>query len=314
MKILRALRIGLPAAVTAGALLAAPAAGMRLASHGEVALGAPSPSASPSPSPAPAAALDATDDALVAVLLPPQMADLSSRTDARVIDVRARVGQAVKEGDVIVAFDQRSRAHDLAIAQAELRVLRADANVAGSEVAVATTRAGRRSGTIDVGGRSYGLVSAEEEVQSRAEVDTARARATAASARIAEQSARVEQLRLAMQQSDLRAPFSGIVSWLTFQPGMTAHADEVVARVVGGKGLRVRIAVPEAATPLLSMHHARLAWSGHEAGAVVAQVTAEPEPASRMFLVDADVVGAERLCEGDCYAMAGRSVKARLLP
>jgi multidrug efflux pump subunit AcrA (membrane-fusion protein) len=262
----------------------------------------------------PAPAPEATDDPLVAVLLPPQMADLSSRADARVTEVRARTGQSVKQGDVIVAFDQRSRAHELAIAQAELRVLAADASVASSELASATTRAGRRSGTVDVGGRSYGLVSAEEEVQSRAEVESARARSTAASARIAEQSARVEQLRLALQQSDLRAPFDGVVSWLTFQPGMTAHAGEVVARIVGGKGLRARIAVPEAATALLSMHHVRLRWSGREADAVVAQVTTEPEPASRMFFVDADVDAADRLCGGDCYAMAGRPVEARLLP
>jgi multidrug efflux pump subunit AcrA (membrane-fusion protein) len=243
------------------------------------------------------------------------MADLSTSADAKVVAVHAKVGESVKRGDVIVAFDLRARQHDLEMAQAQLRVLRADASVASSDLAVATTRAGRRSGSIDVAGHSYALVSAEEQAQSRAEVDSAKARATAASARIAEQSARVEQLHLALRESDLRAPFDGIVSWLTFEPGMTAHAGEVVARVVGGgAGLRARIAVPETSAAVLPLRHARLTWEGHAVRATVAHVTAEAEPASRVFLVDADVEVPEALCTGNCYALAGRPVWATLVP
>src|SRR6185312_9810684 len=125
-------------AVLMAAGAAVPAVGLRLASRGEALAAPPPPPAPPPPAAAPAA------EELVAVLLPPQMADLSTRADARVTGVRARVGESVRQGDVIVAFDQRARKHDLEIAEAQLRVLRADSTVASSELAVATTRAGRR--------------------------------------------------------------------------------------------------------------------------------------------------------------------------
>ncbi len=253
----------------------------------------------------------------VGVLLPPQMANLSPRADGKVLELRAKAGQAVRAGDVIVAFDLRERQHDLAIAEAQLKVARAEAAGAGSDYMAARKRAARRNATVDVGGQRVALVSGEEAAQSHFEAQSAGARAASAAAHIAEQKAKVDQLRVALQESELRAPFDGTVSSVYFEPGMTAHTGDIVARIVGGQGLRARIAVPEEAASLLRSRHAKITLDDRTLEATIDQVTPEAEPTSRAFVVEGsvDVQGAQAACGGvGCASLAGRPMRAVLLP
>ncbi len=250
----------------------------------------------------------------VGVLLPPQMANLSPRADGKVLEIRAKAGQAVKAGDVIVAFDLRERQHDLAIAEAQLKVARAEAAGAGSEYLAARKRAARRNATVDVGGQRVALVSGEEAAQSHFEAQSAGAKAASASAHIAEMKARVDQLRVALQESELRAPFAGIVSSVNFEPGTTAHTGDIVARVVGGEGLRARIAVPEEAASLLKSRHAKVTLDDKTLRVTIDQVTPEAEPASRAFVVEGYVESLATACGVSCAALAGRPMRASLEP
>ncbi len=250
----------------------------------------------------------------VGVLLPPQMANLSPRADGKVLEIRAKAGQAVRKGDVLVAFDLREREHDLAIAEAQLKVARAEAAGAGSEYMAARKRAARRNATVDVGGQRVALVSGEEAAQSHFEAQSAGARAASAAAHIAEMKARTDQLRLALQESELRAPFDGVVSSINFEPGTTAHTGDIVARVVGGEGLRARIAVPEESASLLHARHARITIDGKVLMAAIDQVTPEAEPASRAFVVEGSVDLRNAGCTSGCSAFAGRPMRAQLEP
>jgi multidrug efflux pump subunit AcrA (membrane-fusion protein) len=257
--------------------------------------------------------LPAVANDFVGVLLPPQMANLSQRADGKILEVRIRAGRPVRTGEVIVAFDLRSIRKDLAIAEAQLKGARADAAAASADMAAARAKAARRTATIDVGGQRIPLVSGEEASQSRYEAQSAGARAASAAGRVAEHQAKVEQLRVALEESELRAPFDGIVSGVYFEPGMTAHAGEVVARVVGGRGLRARIAVPEEASGLLGAKRARLAFDDRTLMAGIEHVTPEPEPASRAFVVEGSVEGLNDTCNHGCAELAGRTVRASLV-
>ena len=254
----------------------------------------------------------------VGVLLPPQMANLSPRADGKVLELRAKAGQAVRAGDVIVAFDLRERQHDLAIAQAQLKVARAEAWGAGSDAMAAQKRAARRGSSVDIGGgQRVPLVSGEEAAQARFEAQSAGAKAASASAHIAEQKAKVDQLKVALQESELRAPFDGVVSSVNFEPGMTAHTGDIVARIVGGQGLRARIAVPEEAASLLKMRHAKITLDDKTLMATIDQVTPEAEPTTRAFVIEGsvDLQGAQAWCgSGGCTALAGRPMRAVLQP
>jgi RND family efflux transporter MFP subunit len=251
---------------------------------------------------------------LVGVLLPPQMANMSPRSEGRILAVRVKVGQQVKAGTPLVALDPRERQQDLAVAEAQLKAARAEAAGAGAEYAAASKRAARRNATVRVGGEVVSLVSGEEAAQSHFEAQSAAARAASAGATITAQQAKVDLIRLTLQETELTAPFDGVVAGIYFEPGMTVHSGDVVVRVVGGQGLRARIAVPEESAELLHRRRAELHVEGKTLTATIDQVSPEVEPASRSYLVEGSVNLDNAACGRDCSLLAGREVRASLLP
>ena len=306
-------RWGAVATVTLGAcvVVGAPLAGMALAERDDSG-GVPLASAPATPSASAGEAAIAND--FIGLLLPPQMANLSPRIEETVLALPVKVGGAVHKGEVVVAFDQRMPKRELMVAEAQRREMGAEAAVARSALAAARTKAARRAATVDVGGETVPLVSGEESAQARFDVDSAEAKLAPAAARIAEISGKIEQLQLALDENELRAPFDGVVSAIDLEPGMTAHVGDVVARVVGGRGMRARIAIPEEASALLlAAHRARLVIDGRVLFMPLEQIPPEPEPASRTFLVEGNVEDFERICGDRCGDLTGRTVRASLI-
>jgi RND family efflux transporter MFP subunit len=239
------------------------------------------------------------------------MANVSPRTDGRLIEVKVKVGQHVREGDPLVRFDARDRKHDLAIAEAQLKSAQGTAASAGADLAAARSKATRRNDSIVVNGQKIAVVSAEEAQQSTLDARGAGGRAASAAGQVAEQRAKVAQLKLAIEELELRAPYDGVVTGVYFEPGMNVHANETTVRVVGaGRDLRIRIAVPEEEMPNIStMKHAQLKFDGRTLPATVERISPEVEPASRTLMVE----GAVNLASED-LTLAGRTVQATLSP
>lgn len=255
----------------------------------------------------------AAEDRFVGVLLPPQRAELAPRAPGQVLKVHARVGQAVGAREPLVSFDVREAEHDLAMAKAELDAARADAAAAAAELSSSRRRLRRRRTSIRIGGQAIELVSGEELAQARADVERANAELTSAQARVDAQQARVEQLSLGLEESVIRAPFAGTVSFMAAVPAMQVSAGEVLTRLIGGHGLRARLAVPETASAYLGRARVELELEdGRRLAAQVEQVSPEPEPASRAFMVEA-IVDLKPLPPDSALVLAGRPVHARLL-
>jgi multidrug efflux pump subunit AcrA (membrane-fusion protein) len=202
------------------------------------------------------------------------------------------------------------------IAEAQLKQAKADAAAACSDASAARLRAKRRNATVDIGGgKRAGVVSGEELDQARADANSAGAKCSSGVGHIAEVKARVSQLKLQLEQSEIRAPYDGLVTGIYFEPGMTAHNTDVVARVVGGgQGLRARIAVSDDAAPLLKRKNVKLTFEDKTLKAVIDQVAPEVEPASRTFVIEGNVDLDQKACGGDCALLAGRVVRASLQP
>jgi multidrug efflux pump subunit AcrA (membrane-fusion protein) len=222
----------------------------------------------------------------------------------------------VTAGQVLVSFDLREMQHDLMIAEAQLKQARADAAGAHSDAASARVHAKRRDAYVTIGGQKVALVSGEEATQARFDAQTASARAASASGHVSELKARVSQLRLQLEQSEIRAPYDGLVTGLYFEPGMTAHQGDVVARVVGGgQSLRARIAVSDDAASLLTRRKVKLVLDDKKTlNGLIDQVAPEVEPASRTFVIEGNVDLDTKACGGDCALLAGRVVRASLVP
>lgn len=254
----------------------------------------------------------------IGVLLPPQMATLTAYGEGRVDHVDVKLGQPVKKGQMLIAFDRREAEQMLAAAEGQVKGAQAAAGAAGAEAAAARAAMQRNSGTIDWNGQKISIVAKGQEQQARFDAAAAAARAGAAAAQIAEARARVEQLKVQLEHTEFRAPFDGVVTQLNFEQGATVHQGQPVVRVVGGQGLRARIAIPEESAGVWQgRRRAQLALDDAKAGkvfwAILDQVAPEVEPASRTYFVEGPLAATQDLCGGDCAMLAGRPVRATLI-
>ena len=302
-------------ALGALAVFGAPAVGVATARRAEApARASASAGATASASPSPSTEAPPRAD-FAGVLLPPRMANLAPKAEGRVDRVLAKVGQKVKQGDVLLRLDPRDQKHALAMARAVLRGAKAHAAGASSEMLTARRRAARRDASVEVNGKRIAIVSAEEAAQSQSDARTASARAAAAGASIAEGHAKVQAIELALEETEIRAPFDGVVTALYFESGMSVKSGETVARMVGGDGLRVRLGVGEEdAVVLKDRRRVRVDLDGASLFATIDRVSPEVEPASRTFVLEGVIDGGERACgPSGCAMFAGRAVRTMLL-
>src|SRR5262249_50796421 len=153
-------------------------------------------------------------------------------------------------------------------------------------------RAARRNATVDIGGRRVSVVSGEESSQAASDARGAAGRAASAAGQVSEQKARIAALKIALEETTLRAPFDGVVTATNFAAGMSVHANDTVVRVVGGgNALRVRVAVPEEHSMAVksgSVGRLRLE-DGRMMTARLKHVSPEVDPSTRSLFVEGDV-------------------------
>ncbi|MFO0639180.1 MAG: HlyD family efflux transporter periplasmic adaptor subunit [Polyangiaceae bacterium] len=303
----RLVRRALPAIMGATLVLAAPFVGAKLASTAP----SPSPATSASSAPAPHEALSPT---VVGVLLMPSTANLAPKSELTVVEVPAKLGARVKKGDVLLVYDARERRHALAAAKAAHKAQLATAGALGAEASAAAHRQTRRNATVEVDGRTIALVSGEEATQSAFDARGAGARAAAASAMAEEHKVRVAQLEQAVEDCRVVAPFDGVVTGLYADPSTVVHPGEVAVRVVGGTGLRIRLAVPEERrAELTAKGRVTFSVDGKELHATLDDIAPEVDAASRTYVAEG-TVDTRAACGDTCVALAGRVVHVALGP
>jgi RND family efflux transporter MFP subunit len=250
----------------------------------------------------------------IGVLLPPQMATISSYAEGRVDHIDVKVGQPVKKGELLLAFDPRESEQALAAAESGMKAAKAAAGAAWAEAAAARADAKRNNATIDYHGEKISLVAGGVAETSLHSAAAAAARAGSAGAQIAEAKARVEQLKLQLEHSEFRAPFDGVVTQINVEQGATAHAGQPIVRVVGGQGLRARIAIPEESAGVWQgRRRAQLQLDNKTYWAILDQVSPEVEPTSRTYFVEGPLAATPDGCGSNCALLAGRPVRATLI-
>lgn len=261
----------------------------------------------------PAASAIATGN-FIGVLLPPQMATLSSYAEGRVERIDVKVGQPVKKGQLLLTFDQREAEQALAVAQEDVKAAKMSAGAAWAEANAARGEAKRNSETITYQGQKISLVAGGVAANSQHTASAAAARGASAGAQAAAAKARVGQLKLMLEHSEFRAPFDGVVTQINVEQGATAHGGQPVVRVVGGQGLRAKIAIPEESVGVwLGRRRAQLELDNKTYWAIIDQVSPEVEPASRTYFIEGPLAATADVCGGDCALLAGRPVRATLI-
>ena len=152
-------------------------------------------------------------------------ATVSSKMTGRIVEVLVEEGMAVVEGQVLALLDDTTESSFLALAEAQLGAARG---------ALAELEVRRAEALLDLDRQRQLL---EHELIGRADLDTAQAEADSLAARIANQREQVvvaereiDVRRIALEDTVIRAPFSGVAISKDAQPG------EMISPVTAGGG------------------------------------------------------------------------------
>ncbi len=160
-----------------------------------------------------------------AVLEPPQITPLAFDIGGRLGPVRLQIGQAVSQGDVLASVEAADA--DLRLRQAEAALAEAEATLTNAE---------------EEAGRQEQLF--QRNVVSEAARDRARTAADQAEARARQQRRNLDLVQETLLDTDLRAPFDGIVNSVEVQNfGSVAAGQPVVTLYQDQMGLQATILV-----------------------------------------------------------------------
>lgn len=170
------------------------------------------------------------------VVVPAEEVAVAAPVAARIETVHVRLGDRVTRSQVLASIDRRQLEQDLAAARASLSSLRA--RRAESDVELEQAR------DQDVRTASLGeLVAAQERNAARLQARAAQARLERADADVAEQKAKIAKLEALRLDSDVRAPFDGVVALRHVDAGAFVAEGAPLLELVGTERL-LRLAVP----------------------------------------------------------------------
>lgn len=250
---------------------------------------------------------------------------LHSRIPGYVDSVAVDIGDRVERDQVVAIIDVPELHDELEGAQAELEALRAQVDVARAELE--RSRADRRLRELTFE-RMRQVREEDPDVMSQHSVDEARAAFEVASAdteiaqvRIREGEGRVRQalagvarLRTQLSFAQVRAPFGGIVTERSVDPGALVEPpgspddSAGIVKISSVDRLRLSVDVPEAEVPWLQVGDAATASVDSLPGTVfegqVSRLSGALDPATRTMRAEIDLNNTSGLLHPGMYARA----------
>lgn len=166
-------------------------------------------------------------------LEPGQQVHLSAEVSARLVSVNGRAGDFVQKGDVLAQFDVATLENQLAQQISQTAATRAQADNARTQFE-----------------RTQQLV--ERGLAAPNQLDSARSSLDQLTASLAAQETAVENARTSIDRATVTAPFDGVISERSVDPGAFVGAGSPLFTVVDLTNLEVEAAAPISAAPLLS--------------------------------------------------------------
>jgi RND family efflux transporter MFP subunit len=282
------------ATFTAACALAFAVAGCSDSSRGpDSTAAAPAPATSTAPRPAapPPAAKPNEPPDILSVLSVEHQVDLATERDGVVVSIAKDEGSTVKAGDILGQLDDRSLQMELAKARNDLVV--AENNVKFKEAELkAKSAALKRQQQL----RGYGLSSEADLEAAEFEAKGAEYDMHGWQALVESSHSEIHRLEIQLDQTRLRAPFSGVVVRRYIREGQAVAKNDKCFRVSQLSPLQVQFQVPESSAKRpqtgAPVDLSLVGDSNHSLlSARVVKVSPTVDPASDSYNVTAQLVG-----------------------
>ncbi len=174
--------------------------------------------------------------------------DLASRISGRLNSVEVRIGDRLAAGDVVAVVDDTDLQNQLKVVQVQVEVVEAN-----SQRVVARLRV--TEGELERMERLFRelLISAQQIESNRSSVRALEAELKAMAAQKRQAQARVDLLSQQIQETKVRAPFTGTVGERYLDPGTFVQPGTPIIRLVKSGPLRIRFWVPEGQLSLVEL-------------------------------------------------------------
>ncbi|HKY36111.1 MAG TPA: efflux RND transporter periplasmic adaptor subunit [Polyangiaceae bacterium] len=194
----------------------------------------------PPVAPADAAPVAAAEQlSFIAVISARHIANVSAQVEGTLRSVNVRLGESVREGDVIATIDDRLLRHMAAAA-------RAVADTRSAQARASLGRAQHSASELERGLKlqSSGLVSQQVLETLQSDHESARTEVLQTQAASREALALLEQAERSLEFAVVRAPVTGTVALRFVDPGNQVHREEALVRIVADEAPWIRFGIP----------------------------------------------------------------------
>ncbi len=174
--------------------------------------------------------------------------DLASKISGRLNTVEVRIGDRLTGGDIVAVVDDTDLQNQLKVAQVQVEVVEANSQRVVARLRVA-------EGELERMERLFRelLISAQQIESNRSSVGALKAELKAMAAQKRQAEARVNLLSQQIQETKVRAPFTGTVGERYLDPGTFVQPGTPIIRLVKSGPLRIRFWVPEGQLSLVEL-------------------------------------------------------------
>lgn len=173
----------------------------------------------------------------IGIIAPARSVDVVANLDGRLQTLHVIVGQQVRQGQALATLEARVLQEDLPIARAALDSAQAELGNAESQLQLSQVRLERLK-------KAAQAFSQEELDRAQAELSQAHSNQQMAIARVAERQGQIERLQTALQQTEIIAPFDGMISLRYLEAGSSVTSQTPIMQLMAHDELVVRFAVP----------------------------------------------------------------------
>jgi len=223
----------------------------------------------------------------IGVLTPREVAEVTAPFTTRVIDFQVKLGDQVEKGTTLAKLDEQPLREQLAVAEAELKAMKAEARHSAVSHGAAAAALQREKM-----GAKEGIASKADVAEAAAKSGEAATMVSKALANVDEQKARIAALTDKLQHMTLASPLGGRVSLRYVEPGGRIEEGHPVLRVISSDELFVKFAIPsDQVNHVVPGDKVAVKIEGRSTPvhATVKNVAPELDPVAQMILAEAEL-------------------------
>jgi RND family efflux transporter MFP subunit len=245
---------------------------------------------------------------VVGNLIGEQTVDIAPRTGGRLLDVRVKLGDRVRRGQILAKVEDREIVEQVRQAEASQRVSEATIRQREADLNVAKVNFDRSKNLFE---RQLLAKQALDDAESRylaalAQVDLSKAQ-------LSQNESRLEELRINLQNTSVSSPVDGFVAKRTVDPGAMVNTNTAILSVVDISRLRLVANVVEKDLRMVSagdMAEVEVdAYPGEKFKGKIARVAPVLDPATRTAVMEVEIPNGDGRLKPGMYARINLTVE-----